>query len=194
MCDSPDTLVNFGSCSGIGCCQTTIPKDAHRFDGDFDPSYTNSKVYNFSKCSYVMVVEEAEFKFNTTYVTTGELSNATLPMVFDWAIGNTTCEEAQTNKSSYACISNNSVCFNRGRGYLCNCSDGYQGNPYLHGGCQGLSIFNSLLPLISFLIFFFFSSFIIFVVAATPNGKAKLADSELTLPSQPGIGPDQANS
>ncbi|XP_078150725.1 wall-associated receptor kinase 3-like isoform X2 [Carex rostrata] len=138
MCDSLDTLIHYGSCSGIGCCQTTIPKDAHRFDGDFDPSYTNSEVYNFSKCSYVMVVEEAEFKFNTTYVTTDELSNATLPMVFDWAIGNTTCEEAQTNKSSYACISNNTACRDGGRGYLCNCSDGYQGNPYLHGGCQDI--------------------------------------------------------
>ncbi|XP_078151174.1 wall-associated receptor kinase 2-like [Carex rostrata] len=140
MCDSPDTLNNSGSCSGIGCCQTAIPKDAHRFYGDFDPLYNNSEVYKFSRCSYVMVVEEAEFKFRTNYITTDELQNATLPMVFDWSIGNRTCDIAQKNKSSYACISSNSMCWNRtgGRGYLCNCSDGYEGNPYLQGGCQDI--------------------------------------------------------
>ncbi|XP_078151170.1 wall-associated receptor kinase 2-like isoform X1 [Carex rostrata] len=140
MCDSLDTLNNSGSCSGIGCCQTAIPKGAHRFYGDFDPSYDNSEVYKFSPCSYVMVVEEAEFKFRTSYITTNELKNTTLPMVFDWSIGNTTCDIAQKNKSSYACISSNSMCWNgvSGRGYLCNCSDGYEGNPYLHGGCQDI--------------------------------------------------------
>ncbi|XP_078151175.1 wall-associated receptor kinase 5-like [Carex rostrata] len=140
MCDSREALINSESCSGIGCCQTAIPKDAHRFYGDFDPLYNNSEVYEFSPCSYVMVVEEAEFKFRTSYVTTNELENATLPMVFDWSIGNTTCNIAQENKSSYACISSNSMCWNRsgGRGYLCNCSHGYEGNPYLHGGCQDI--------------------------------------------------------
>ncbi|XP_078150542.1 wall-associated receptor kinase 2-like [Carex rostrata] len=140
MCDSLDTLNNSGSCTGIGCCQTAIPRDAHRFYGDFDPLYNNSEVYKFGPCSYVMVVEEAEFKFQTTYVTTDELQNTTLPMVFDWFIGNTTCDIAQKNISSYACISSNSMCWKRvsGRGYLCNCSHGYEGNPYLHGGCQDI--------------------------------------------------------
>ncbi|XP_078151172.1 wall-associated receptor kinase 5-like [Carex rostrata] len=141
MCDSRDTLIDSGSCSGIGCCQTAIPKDAHRFSGDFDQLVNNSKVYNFSPCSYVMVVEEAEFNFSTSYVTTNELQTATLPMVLDWAIGNTTCDIAQKNRSSYACISSNSICWDRtgGCGYLCNCSLGYEGNPYLDGGCQDIN-------------------------------------------------------
>ncbi|KAF3338506.1 putative wall-associated receptor kinase-like 16 [Carex littledalei] len=142
-CDSLHTVMKYGSCSGIGCCQTAISRETNWFYVDFDERYNNSEVYNFSHCSYAMVVEEAEFNFNTTYITTDVLrySNATLPIVIDWAIGNMTCGIAQSNKSSYACRSDHSVCLNSTSGhggYLCNCSHGYQGNPYLEGGCQDI--------------------------------------------------------
>ncbi|XP_078158596.1 wall-associated receptor kinase 1-like [Carex rostrata] len=64
-----------------------------------------------------------------------------MPIALDWAIGNTTCEDAQTNKSSYACRSDHSVCSNstsNSGGYFCNCLDGYDGNPYLDEGCQDI--------------------------------------------------------
>ncbi|XP_078176255.1 wall-associated receptor kinase 2-like [Carex rostrata] len=142
-CDSLQTVMKYGSCSGIGCCQTAISRETNWFNFQFDERYNNLEVYNFSRCSYAMVVEEAEFNFNTTYITTDVLrySNATLPMVIDWAIGNMTCDIAQTNKLSYACRSDHSVCLNSSSGhggYLCNCSHGYQGNPYLEGGCQDI--------------------------------------------------------
>ncbi|XP_078151036.1 wall-associated receptor kinase 3-like [Carex rostrata] len=144
-CDSLDTLNKYGSCNGIGCCQTAISKETNRFVISFDYGYTNSEVYSFSPCGYAMVVEKAEFQFNTSYITTDELNSytATRPVVIDWAIENsqnTTCDIALKTKSSYACISSNSICKNRvnGHGYLCNCSDGYEGNPYLHEGCQDI--------------------------------------------------------
>ncbi|KAF3322030.1 Wall-associated receptor kinase 2 [Carex littledalei] len=104
-------MIKHGSCSGIGCCQTDIPKGTSTFMISFDERLNNSEVYNFSRCSYAMVVEAAMFNFNTTYITNEDLIFETdLPMVLDWAIGNTTCEEAQTNKTSYACRSSNSIC------------------------------------------------------------------------------------
>ncbi|KAF3338866.1 Wall-associated receptor kinase 2 [Carex littledalei] len=110
-----ETLIEHGSssCSGIGCCQTTIPKGTSSFLFSFDERINRSEVYNFNRCSFAMLVEEAKFNFSTAYVTNDELlDNPTLPMVINWAIGNgnTTCEHAQTDKSSYACISSNSNC------------------------------------------------------------------------------------
>ncbi|KAF3341635.1 putative wall-associated receptor kinase-like 16 [Carex littledalei] len=152
-CGSVDTLIKHGSCDGIGCCQTAMPKGTSSYSVSINkrPSYNNSELYNFSRCSYAMIVEEAEFKFNTTYITTDKLHDTTdqpLPMVIDWAIGNMTCDIAQKYKSSFACRSDHSDCLNSISvgGYLCNCSNGYQGNPYLPGGCQGLSFLSLLKP------------------------------------------------
>ncbi|KAB8095218.1 hypothetical protein EE612_023055, partial [Oryza sativa] len=78
-----------------------------------------------------------------------------------WAIvDHSTCAEAKRDKSSYACASKHSQCddnlsFTASRaGYLCKCTDGYQGNPYAPNGCRrdvgiviGLSAgFGILLP------------------------------------------------
>uniref|UniRef100_A0A804KLJ3 EGF-like domain-containing protein n=1 Tax=Musa acuminata subsp. malaccensis TaxID=214687 RepID=A0A804KLJ3_MUSAM len=112
MCNDELSLVN-GSCSGIGCCQTSIPKGL----------------------TYYTV--------SSSYITTTEfmdMNNRRAPLVVDWAIGNETCEAAIQNRTSYACISANSACLNstNGPGYLCKCSSGYQGNPYVHDGCQDI--------------------------------------------------------
>ncbi|KAJ3684060.1 hypothetical protein LUZ61_013224 [Rhynchospora tenuis] len=138
-CSSLESLTN-GSCSGIGCCQTAIPKGTNFISVNFDGRYNNSKVYNFSRCGYALLMEDDGFTFNTNYISTDELYGQNMSVVIDWVIGNTTCDIAKANKSSYACISDYSVCSNSasGPGYLCNCSTGYQGNPYLQGGCQDI--------------------------------------------------------
>jgi hypothetical protein len=66
----------------------------------------------------------------------------------DWAIrdGPPSCELAKRNEEtgSYACLSGNSECVDspNGPGYLCNCSSGYEGNPYLPHGCHGELVTN----------------------------------------------------
>nr|POE54630.1 wall-associated receptor kinase 2 [Quercus suber] len=55
-------------------------------------------------------------------------------------VGNETCEDAERNSTSYACIAKNSTCYasNNGGGYRCNCSSGFEGNPYLVDGCKDI--------------------------------------------------------
>ncbi|CAO2041932.1 unnamed protein product [Urochloa humidicola] len=142
MCRRGDvsTLTN-GSCSGIGCCQTAIPKGLQYYQVWFDQNFNTLEIYNTSRCSYAALVEASNFTFSTSYATSSAFYDTygrKPPLVVDWAIGNKSCEEALKDPESYACVSHNSKCFNstNGPGYICNCSEGFQGNPYLVDGCK----------------------------------------------------------
>ncbi|XP_038972472.1 wall-associated receptor kinase 2-like [Phoenix dactylifera] len=142
VCNSSESLTN-GSCSGIGCCQTSIPKGINYYDVIFDGNFNNSRALDFNPCSYALLAEADWFHFSTAYVTTSELNDTNggrAPAVLDWAISSETCEVAKRNGTSYACHSEHSDCFNsaNGPGYNCNCSRGYEGNPYLPDGCQDI--------------------------------------------------------
>ncbi|KAM0831489.1 hypothetical protein ACQ4PT_065503 [Festuca glaucescens] len=133
-----------GSCAGMGCCQAAIPKEINSYGVVFEEKFNTSLIKNFSRCSYAVLVEASAFDFRTTYVTAGdfvESTGGTVPLVLDWVVGKETCREAKLNASAYACVSGHSVCVDsrNGPGHLCNCSSGYQGNPYLQGGCQDIN-------------------------------------------------------
>uniref|UniRef100_A0A453PZS2 EGF-like domain-containing protein n=1 Tax=Aegilops tauschii subsp. strangulata TaxID=200361 RepID=A0A453PZS2_AEGTS len=64
-----------------------------------------------------------------------------VPVILDWAVRNVgNCSAAKRNTTDYACQSALSDCVDskNGIGYHCNCSKGYEGNPYLQDGCKGI--------------------------------------------------------
>ncbi|CAN6348093.1 unnamed protein product [Urochloa humidicola] len=137
-----------GSCiSSGGCCQVPIPSGTsiRSFSVNFTDFNTASNA-SFSPCGYALLVEKAAFKFRKAYVTTNELlgtaSSNKLPMVLDWAVGNQTCQDVwRNNRMKNACVSAHSECVNStsSPGYLCRCSEGYEGNPYVPGGCKDIN-------------------------------------------------------
>ncbi|KAL8460837.1 hypothetical protein ACS0TY_032369 [Phlomoides rotata] len=138
MCGSNEDMET-GSCTALGCCQTSIPKQVWQVKIHLQ-SYNNySYVAGTNKCSYAFIAEEGAFTFSAESY--ASLSNVqSLPMVVDWTIGHGTCEKARMNSSDYACKSANSSCYkpDNGGGYRCSCMHGYRGNPYLVDGCQDI--------------------------------------------------------
>jgi hypothetical protein len=148
-CRNQSDLVD-GSCSGIGCSQTTIPKRMYYYQTTFFHSVNTSQIFKFNRCSYAVLMEAEAFRFNTTYINTNKFNETyrgRVPMMLDWAVRDVkSCDVAKLNKTgTYACLSSNSKCVDstNDQGYICNCTNGYEGNPYLRDGCKGTYICQS---------------------------------------------------
>ncbi|XP_078162280.1 wall-associated receptor kinase 2-like isoform X1 [Carex rostrata] len=144
-CNDSNIIID-GSCSGVGCCQVTIPS------GLTDNSVTNFSGYNhdgllsFNPCDYAFLVDKDWFQFGKSNLTMS--TNTSVPVWLNWAIRENNCAQAQKNPELYECRNRNSECYDsvNGPGYLGKCLKGYQGNPYLVNGCAGISA--STVPLL----------------------------------------------
>ncbi|KAG4200850.1 hypothetical protein ERO13_A05G239750v2 [Gossypium hirsutum] len=146
FCYDVADLVN-GSCSGIGCCQTALPKGVTDYELSFDSYWKHSKLLSFNPCSYGFAVEDGAYSFSVSDLSNINFSKKKFPIILDWTIGNRSCMEAKMDVDNYAC-KQNSDCIDpeNGRGYLCNCLHGFQGNPYLSYGCQDINECETLKP------------------------------------------------
>ncbi|ONI11231.1 hypothetical protein PRUPE_4G094100 [Prunus persica] len=147
MCDDilGDALPD--SCSGIGCSQASIPGGLRNISTFLQSLTVGNRTgidnpwYAKYPCSYAFIVEQGNFSFNPN-TTFQELNNSRqLPAVLNWAVEGESCHAAQQNHN-FPC-KENAKCVERTTiggppAYICQCSSGYRGNPYLLDSCQDI--------------------------------------------------------
>ncbi|RWR76961.1 Serine/threonine protein kinase [Cinnamomum micranthum f. kanehirae] len=141
-------MVENKSCSGIGCCQASIPSGVKNLVMRVRSFYNHSKVLDFNPCSYAFLIDKDHFEFSVDdlSVNTRYERDEPVQVVLDWTIANQTCETARRDAKTFACKSENSLCNDTDHGYRCYCRGGYRGNPYLNGGdgCVGMISTNAM--------------------------------------------------
>ncbi|XP_021752443.1 putative wall-associated receptor kinase-like 16 [Chenopodium quinoa] len=138
-CVEPDDVIN-GECSGVGCCQASIPCGVNNVTVHVESPSNRSSVNGFNPCNVAFPVAKDSFKFNENYLGKAMEYYQALaePVVFNWTVGRDNCSVAKADGSCLC--KENTECYDpmRELGYRCRCINGYSGNPYLPLGCTDI--------------------------------------------------------
>lgn len=140
ICDSSKGI-NASSCNGINCCQTTIPSHLVAFKttiGAVDSlncelgNCFRVKPADVQECKYAFLVEETWFQNRRSI----NKIFREVPVALEWGLPYTSFSSLPiTNINTSNCIINHH--YNRNTTFTCSCEKGFEGNPYLDGGCLG---------------------------------------------------------
>ncbi|XP_050260508.1 wall-associated receptor kinase-like 1 isoform X4 [Quercus robur] len=130
---------NASSCNGLDCCKTTIPSDLDVFTADVSGKYGNFT--SAKDCNYGSLVDQKWFEENlTNHIEVKKMSQ--VPVVLNWEINESLSSLVmETNSSDSTCqlANGSSLLGNMSTTFTCTCDHGFEGNPYLVDGCQGIS-------------------------------------------------------
>ena len=101
------------SCSGNGCCQTTIAKEFNYFSTMVLTMNTADRSWESAVCSLSMIVKTDFNDFGRFNISSCD-DDYTVPIVLDWEIGNISCHDA-VKRGHHVC-GQNSKCINSTRG------------------------------------------------------------------------------
>ncbi|KAF5198554.1 Wall-associated receptor kinase [Thalictrum thalictroides] len=65
LCDTRDNVME-GTCSGIGCCETSIPKGLKEFTAVVASVYNHSRVWSFDPCGAAFLAEQGTYTFKVS--------------------------------------------------------------------------------------------------------------------------------
>ncbi|XP_047938635.1 wall-associated receptor kinase-like 1 isoform X2 [Salvia hispanica] len=155
--DKNDT--GFGDCHFNGCCHQNLISGKSFLEAELIDLSGRLQRKKLFPCSYAFIQEytdtnETVFSYplyyldNSTALLNDDWASASRPPVvrLDWIVGAENCSRAKNSNTTYACLDERSVCVDYRypfesdfTGYTCSCAQGYEGNPYLRGGCQTIS-------------------------------------------------------
>ncbi|KAM0869743.1 hypothetical protein ACQ4PT_040474 [Festuca glaucescens] len=139
-------------CSGIGCCETPIPIGRPSYGVEFkwlDPNHEK----DHELPNAVRVAERGWFQGASAALLNKSLADSSprtpVPVVLEWAVesaplappalATTGCPQDAARSACRSSLSScRNVTGNYRSGYVCQCQDGYQGNPYVADGCQDI--------------------------------------------------------
>ncbi|KAB1210627.1 Wall-associated receptor kinase-like 9 [Morella rubra] len=140
-CEQSGSIVifNASSCNGFNCCQIAIPSDLNAFTTDLDQFIHND---TSQECRYAFLEQE-------WFETNNAVPNlSSVPVVLEWGIRNTSFHSlhpvrynsiSSDTSQTYNCSVHSPSESNQNLSFSCSCKSGYEGNPYLPGGCQDIN-------------------------------------------------------
>lgn len=163
------------SCSGVGCCQTSIASlgsdlpwygiQVKRLEGETG-NYYNKAVFIVDQDWFSRVEAAMANNFSTLFFGNRFYEQVVMvdsvPVVLEWSLdlirdaGLFVLSPIGPQSSDFRCLSSNSFSYTIIGNYdrrRCNCSHGYEGNPYIADGCQGTEVL--IKARISLVIFFY---------------------------------------
>lgn len=115
------------TCQGLNCCQMDFLKDIRNCKLDIFGLSNNFT----DDCGFFTFIDVDYLSFHHDLSACNK--SYTVPVVYEWAVGNTSCEQENLCRQNSRCIN-----YSTHYGYICICKKGYKGNPYLPQGCQDI--------------------------------------------------------